>query len=125
MSYWTGNGKYQAEAAALDADMNGDVAGVWGAANVIYNDFHSNGWGSEWFKEASIVVDACDLDQNQVDLLLDHCCGIPLDNWDASLMEDIMDRVVLSLTSGLKGDSRFLAEHVSQERDEADCYDPE
>jgi hypothetical protein len=126
MSYWTGNGKHQDLAYSLDVSTDPEVQSTWAAANIIYNDFHSNGWGSEWFKEASIVISECDLDPDHAEILLNHCSGIEA-ACDESVVEGVMDAIVVALTQGhtAKSNTAIDTNRVTLEVDSADCYDPE
>lgn len=81
MSYWNNNGKYEAEAAALNelVPMMGNCetfkGEVWRAATKIYHDYFNNGFCNEWTQPAAFLMDNVELSSDVKHVLLEYASG--------------------------------------------------
>jgi hypothetical protein len=95
-TYWSKNGKYEAEANALQelvpmmdncATFKGEV---WRAVTKIYYDYYNNGWGNHWKAPAAFLMTHIDLDEDLREMLFDHANG----NMHAGDFQDEMERLI-------------------------------
>jgi hypothetical protein len=95
-TYWSKNGKYEAEANALQelvpmmdncATFKGEV---WRAVTKIYYDYYNNGWGNHWKAPAAFLMTHIDLDEDLRTMLFDHANG----NMHAGDFQDEMERLI-------------------------------
>ena len=100
--YWNNEGKYEAEAAALNdlVPMMGNCetykGEVWRAATKIYHDYYNNGFGNHWMQPAAFLVTEVDLPESVREMLFMHANGNMGSGIDAEL-ELMIDTVIVAL----------------------------
>ena len=104
MSYWNNEGKYEAEAQALQelvpsagrADTH--KGEIFRAATKIYYDLHNNGWGNDWRAQAWFLIMNIQFDEEIKQLFKEHAGGVcSYSRKDYSIMDRMIDTVIETL----------------------------